>query len=269
MVPKKKKKLKPTRREPEPSMFEKDEDDPSDVPDTGLEHSLTESEELDMSQRRYTRNQKQMIGAKMASCVSPQKNQEKSTPQQGRSRSSRKTQDQSTPQRVSTRASPKPKEVSHRRHSPRPTASSSLPVPREMSNSPRRASPKQVQTIHSSPEKPGSPTKVKQSTPLKVKHGEDINIANSMSVPAKSKLESKVDNESLLNTSMDTVLEKKMKHSPMPKKRSHEDSETEVDAKKPKGEKGEWKDIPDPLGGFIQLDIGANVPTPNPGKWLH
>ena len=263
-------------------MFEKDEEDVEDS--TDLDHSLTESEEVDINQRRYTRNQKQMIGAKMASSMSPQKNQGKSTPQHSRPGISQKiqekstpqpgksqrSQENSTPQRASTRSPPKSKEVSPRRHSPRSSTSQPatklLPLQREISNSPRRASSRQSQASQSSPERRSIPIKTKQSTPLKVKRKEDINIANSMSVPVKNKTVSKVNNEALLNTSMDTALEKAMKPSPMPKKRTREDSQIEIDAKKPKTEvKG--RDTPDAMAGFVQLDIAVNVPSPSSGEW--
>ena len=74
--------MRPTKREPEPSMFEiiGSSDDEACKEN---ENSLTESEEGDMSRRRYTRNQMQMVESKMPGCMTPdkrRKQQQRSSP---------------------------------------------------------------------------------------------------------------------------------------------------------------------------------------------
>ena len=75
-------KMRPTKREPEPSMFEVigSSDDEACKEN---ENSLTESEEGDISRRRYTRNQMQMVESKMPGCMTPEKRrkqQQRSSP---------------------------------------------------------------------------------------------------------------------------------------------------------------------------------------------
>ena len=74
--------MRPTKREPEQSMFEVigSSDDEAYKEN---ENSLTESEEGDMSRRRYTRNQIQMVESKMPGCMTPEKRikqQQRSSP---------------------------------------------------------------------------------------------------------------------------------------------------------------------------------------------
>ena len=66
------KKMRPTKREPEPSMFEMIESSDDEACKEN-ENSLTESEEGDMSRRRYTRNQMQMVESKMPGYITPDK----------------------------------------------------------------------------------------------------------------------------------------------------------------------------------------------------
>ena len=66
------KKMRPTKREPEPSMFEMIESS-DDEACKESENSLTESEEGDMSRSRYTRNQMQMVESKMPGYITPDK----------------------------------------------------------------------------------------------------------------------------------------------------------------------------------------------------
>ena len=66
------KKMRPTKREPEPSMFEMIESSDDETCKEN-ENSLTESEEGDMSRRRYTRNQMQMVESKMPGYITPDK----------------------------------------------------------------------------------------------------------------------------------------------------------------------------------------------------
>ena len=66
------KKMRPTKREPEQSMFESIESSDDEACKEN-ENSLTESEEGDMSRRRYTRKQMQMVESKMPRCITPDK----------------------------------------------------------------------------------------------------------------------------------------------------------------------------------------------------
>ena len=66
------KKMRPTKIEPEPSMFEMIESSDDEACKEN-ENSLTESEEGDMSRRRYTRNQMQMVESKMPGYITPDK----------------------------------------------------------------------------------------------------------------------------------------------------------------------------------------------------
>ena len=66
------KKMRPTKRELEPSMFEMIESSDDEACKEN-ENSLTESEEGDMSRRRYTRNQMQMVESKMPVYITPDK----------------------------------------------------------------------------------------------------------------------------------------------------------------------------------------------------
>ena len=66
------KKMRPTKREPEPTLFEMIESSDDETCKEN-ENSLTESEEGDMSRRRYTRNQMQMVESKMPGYITPDK----------------------------------------------------------------------------------------------------------------------------------------------------------------------------------------------------
>ena len=155
------------------------------------ENSLTESEEGDMSRRRYTRNQIQVIESKMPGCLTPEKNRKweqftksRSSPRlstieknnKGKSDSGNLKHDLSSPKAKSQKSSP-----------PRLTAIQSENL---QSTSPKRTSPRRQKHISNKTQLSpsmvsgaGHDTRPLGTSPRKQKRHSEGNVSQSQNAP--------------------------------------------------------------------------------------